>query len=146
MTDNRTASSIDLAFQKHHTPVGDLYVAARHGRMKRCFSRDTAIRHLAHFLASHAFAVSGFEKRYPDVQKIHPDKPDLTCWLRGDLTHEYRQAHQRTVRRLRRILARKREMQKWCAKWDAFHDRYVQEREELQACKPEGVRNGSQHI
>ncbi|STS78659.1 Uncharacterised protein [Klebsiella pneumoniae] len=39
MIDNRTASAIDLALQKHHTPVGDLYAAIRHGRMKRCFSR-----------------------------------------------------------------------------------------------------------
>ncbi|EIX9329101.1 hypothetical protein MLP23_003945, partial [Klebsiella pneumoniae] len=53
--------------------------------------------------------------------------------------------HQRTVRRLRRILARKREMQKWCKKWDAMHDRYVKEREELQACKPAEVRNASEH-
>ncbi|MFT8077282.1 hypothetical protein ACMYL5_23495, partial [Salmonella enterica subsp. enterica serovar Typhimurium] len=27
MLDNRTASAIDLALQKHHTPVGDLYAA-----------------------------------------------------------------------------------------------------------------------
>lgn len=56
MTDNRTASAIDLALQKYDTPVGDLYVAMRHGRMKRFFSRDTAIRWLAHFLTSHSFA------------------------------------------------------------------------------------------
>lgn len=49
MIDNRTASAIDLALQKYDTPVGDLYAAIRHGRMKRCFSRDTAIRWLAHF-------------------------------------------------------------------------------------------------
>lgn len=143
MNDNRTASAIDLAFQKYHTPVGDLFVAARHGRMKRCFSRDTAIRHLAHFLASHAFASSGFLERHPDVRKTGPDGE---VWLRGNVTLEYFEAHQRTVRRLRRILASKREAQKWLAKWDAFHDRYVKEREELQACKPAGVRNGSQHI
>lgn len=34
-----------LALQKHPTPVGDLFAAIRHGRMKRCFSRDTAIRY-----------------------------------------------------------------------------------------------------
>lgn len=50
MIDNRTASAIDLAFQIHHTPVGNLFVAMRHGRMKRCFSRDTAIRYLAFFI------------------------------------------------------------------------------------------------
>ena len=66
-------------------------------------------------------------------------------WRRGETTDKYHRAHQRTVRRLRRILARKREMQKWCEKWDAMHDRYVKEREELQASKPAEVRNASQH-
>ncbi|HBV5662680.1 TPA: hypothetical protein NBL13_004880 [Klebsiella pneumoniae] len=145
MIDNRTASAIDLALQKHHTPVGDLYVAIRHGRMKRCFSRGTAISWLAHFLTSHAFARSGFTQRHPDVQVVHPLKPELIHWQRGAVTTEYFNAHQRTVRRLRRILARKREMQKWCEKWDAMHDRYVKEREELQASKPAEVRNASQH-
>ncbi|HCB0703001.1 TPA: hypothetical protein MYM08_005139, partial [Klebsiella pneumoniae] len=50
MIDNRTVSAIDLALQKHPTPVGDLFAAIRHGRMKRCFSRDTAIRYLAFFM------------------------------------------------------------------------------------------------
>ncbi|EHC94157.1 hypothetical protein LTSEUGA_1375 [Salmonella enterica subsp. enterica serovar Uganda str. R8-3404] len=40
------------------------------------------------------------------------------------------------MRRIRRILERKRNMQKWLEKWDAMHDRYVKEREELQASKP----------
>ena len=137
MTDNRTASAIDLAFQKHHTPVGDLYVAIRHGRMKRCFSRDTAIRYLAYFLTSHAFAVSSFKERHPDTREM---RPEGEVWVRGSTTPEYHQAHQRTIRRLRLILARKREMQKWCAKWDAFHDRYVREHQELQAIRPEGVK------
>ncbi|ENL0403854.1 hypothetical protein AB4R22_003777 [Salmonella enterica] len=48
----------------------------------------------------------------------------------------YHRAHQRCVRRLRRILARKREMGKWYQKWDSMHERYVKEREELQASKP----------
>jgi hypothetical protein len=64
MIDNRTASAIDLAFQIHHTPVGNLFVAMRHGRMKRCFSRDTAIRYLAFFMTTEAFRRSGFEQRY----------------------------------------------------------------------------------
>ncbi|EPV7997730.1 hypothetical protein ACWAG2_005404, partial [Klebsiella pneumoniae] len=96
MIDNRTASAIDLALQKHHTPVGDLYVAIRHGRMKRCFSRGTAISWLAHFLTSHAFARSGFMQRHPDVQVVHPLKPELTHWQRGAVTLEYFNAHQRT--------------------------------------------------
>lgn len=141
MIDNRTASTIDLALQKHHTPVGDLYAAIRHGRMKRCFSRNTAISWLAHFLTSHAFALSGFKQCHPDflVEKDHGEQ----LWHRGETTDEYQRAHQRTVRRLRRILARKREMQKWCEKWDAMHDRYVKERADLQAGKPAGVREGA---
>ncbi len=58
MIDNRTVSAIDLALQKHPTPVGDLFAAIRHGRMKRCFSRDTAIRYLAFFMTSRAFGRS----------------------------------------------------------------------------------------
>ena len=136
MIDNRTASAIDLALQKHHTPVGDLFAAIRHGRMKRCFSRDTAILWLAHFLTSHAFTRSGFKQRYPDIQVISATNPESNHWERGAVTREYFNAHRRTVRRLRRILARKREMQKWCEKWDAMHDRYVKERSELQVSKP----------
>lgn len=142
MIDNRTVSAIDLALQKHPTPVGDLFAAIRHGRMKRCFSRDTAIRYLAFFMTSRAFGRSGFKQRYPDVQVIHPLNPELSSWQRGAVTTEYFNAHKRTVRRLRRILARKREMQKWCEKWDAMHDRYVKERADLQAGKPAGVREG----
>lgn len=139
MNDKRTVSMIDLALQKHDTPVGPLFVAVRHGRIKKCFTRDTAIRYLAFFMTSEAFERSGFEQRHPDVQAVHPLKPELNCWLRGGVTHEYFMAHQRCVRRLRRILARKREMEKWCEKWDAMHERYVKEVDALQAIKPEGV-------
>jgi|SRR5690606_1648620 len=140
MIDNRTASAIDLALQKHDTPVGPLFVAALHGRMKKCFSRDTAIRYLAFFMTSHAFERSGFQQRHPDVQAVHPLNPELNCWQRGGVTTEYFMAHQRCVRRLRRILKHKREAQKWCDKWDAMHDRYVKERDELKVTKPAGVR------
>lgn len=34
MNDKRTVSMIDLALQKHDTPVGPLFVAVRHGRIK----------------------------------------------------------------------------------------------------------------
>ena len=138
MIDNRTASAIDLAFQIHHTPVGNLFVAIRHGRMKRGFSRDTAPRYLAFFMTTQAFEASGFMCRHPDVKVSHPVHSEV--WERGGVTKEYHFAHQRCVRRLRRILARKREMQKWCAKWDAMHDRFVKEVDELQANKPEGIR------
>ncbi|EMX9222920.1 hypothetical protein ACF97O_000885 [Citrobacter koseri] len=134
MIDNRTASVIDLALQKHDTPAGPLFVARRHGRIKKCFSRDTAIRYLAFFMTTWAFEASGFRCRHPDVKVCHPVHGEV--WQRGGVTKEYHFAHQRCERRLRRILARKREMQKWCAKWDAFHDRVVKEQAELQTSKP----------
>ncbi|CAH6053628.1 MULTISPECIES: hypothetical protein [Citrobacter] len=140
MTDNRTVSAIDLALQKHDTPVGPLFVAVRHGRTKKCFTRDTAIRYLAFFMTTEAFSRSSFEQRYPDVQAVHHLNPELNCWQRGGVTVEYIGAHQRCVRRLRRILAIKRDMTKWCEKWDSMHDRYTKEVDELQACKPEGIR------
>ncbi len=137
MNDKRTASMIDLALQKHDTPVGPLFVAVRHGRIKKCFTQDTAIRYLAFFMTSEAFYRSGFEQRHPDVRI---DRDDIQMWRRGETTAEYLAAHQRTIRRLRRLLARKREMQKWCAAWDAMHDRYVKEVAALQSNKPDGVR------
>jgi len=140
MIDNRTASVIDQALKTHDTPVGPLFVAQRHGRIKKCFSRDTAIRYLAFFMTTWAFEASGFQCRHPDVLAVHSLNPELNCWQRGGVTHEYFMAHQRCVRRLRRILARKRAMQKWCEKWDAMHDRFVKEVDKLQASKPEGVR------
>ncbi|EHD9189852.1 hypothetical protein Q2589_003271 [Salmonella enterica] len=138
MIDNRTASAIDLALQKHHTPVGPLFVAMRHGRMKRCFSRDTAIRWLAYFMTTRAFEASGFKCRHPDAKVVHPVHGEKR--LRGNVTCEYHMAHKRCIRRLRRILARKREIQTWYAKWRSMHDRYIKEQKELQASKPEGIR------
>lgn len=139
MTDKRTFSAIDLALQKYKTPFGPLFVAAHYGRIKKCFSRDTAIRYLAFFMTTKTFERSGFQCRHPDAQRIHPVNPELNRWERGGVTHEYYMAHQRCMRRLRRILAYKREMQQWCEKWDAFHDRVVKEQAALQACKPEGI-------
>lgn len=136
MNDKRTVSMIDLALQKYDTPVGPLFVASRHGRMKKCFSRGTAIRYLAFFMTTEAFSRSGFEQRHP---RVRIDRDDREVWRDGETKAEYLAAHQRCVRRLRRILASKREMEKWCEKWDAMHDRYVKEQAKLQANKPEGV-------
>ncbi len=137
MIDNRTVSEIDLALQKHSTPVGPLFVVARHGRQKKCFSRDTAIRYLAFFMTTEAFRRSGFQQRHP---RVRIDRDDMEVWRDGETKAEYLAAHQRCERRLRRILNRKREMQKWCEKWDSMHDRYTKEVNELQSCKPEGIR------
>jgi hypothetical protein len=110
MNDKRTVSMIDLALQKHDTPVGPLFVAVRHGRIKKCFTQDTAIRYLAFFMTTEAFERSGFPQRHP---RVRIDRDDREVWRDGETKAEYLAAHQRCVRRLRRILARKREMEKW---------------------------------
>jgi len=137
MIDNRTASAIDLALQKHDTPAGPLFVAKRHGRIKKCFTQETAIRYLAFFMTSHAFEQSGFSQRHP---RVRIDRDDREVWRDGETTSHYLAAHQRCVRRLRRIITLKRGAVQWCEKWDDLHNRYVKERDELQASKPQGVR------
>jgi hypothetical protein len=136
MKDNRTNSAIDQAIRIYETPAGPLFVAARHGRIKKCFTRDTAIRYLAFFMTTQAFGMSGFKQRHPQVRI---DRDDMEIWRDGETTAEYLSAHQRCMRRLRRILARKRAMQKWHERWESMHDRYVKDVAALQASKPAGM-------
>ncbi len=90
------------ALQKHHTPVGDLYAATRHGRMKRCFTGlprsagwptfDIALFHTVRLKAA----------PHPDflVEQDHGEQ----VWRRGETTDAYHRAHQRNlIRRLRLI-------------------------------------------
>lgn len=135
MIDNRTASAIDQAFERKPQIV---YVVSLHGYVKRCFSRDTALKHLAKFMTAKVFQHAGLPAEYAPVREM---RPEGEVWVRQGITNEFNRAHQRCIRRLRRILAKKREMQKWCERWDAMHDSYVKEREELQATKPTGVRS-----
>lgn len=81
MNDKRTVSMIDLALQKHDTPVGPLFVAVRHGRTKKCFTRDTAIRYLAFFMTTEAFERSGFPQRHP---RERIDRADMEVWRDGE--------------------------------------------------------------
>ncbi|EBB2473984.1 hypothetical protein CJE62_22785 [Salmonella enterica] len=134
MIDNRTASAIDLAFRKVPQPV---YVVMRHSDVKRCFSRDTALNHLARFMTKEVFRRAGIPVEYAPVREM---RPEGEVWVTQGITDEFQRAHQRCVRRLRRILARKREMQKWCEKWGAMHDRFVKEVDALQSSKPQGIR------
>ncbi|EDS8889516.1 hypothetical protein GQC79_004486 [Salmonella enterica] len=130
----RNSDAIDLALQKYDTPVGQVYFVQRNGWKRRTLSRKAALNSLAYFMVVDVFLLFGWPLRYPDI----PLSPEHV--QRGELTVEYREAHKRCVRRLRRILARKREIQKWHAKWRSMHDRYVKEQKELQASKPEGIR------
>ncbi|EBY2669461.1 TPA: hypothetical protein R3800_003332 [Salmonella enterica subsp. enterica serovar Virchow] len=118
MLDNRTASAIVLAFKRKPLPV---YVVSRHGYVKRCFSRDTALQHLAKFMATKVFWCAGLPVEYAAVREM---RPEGEVWVRQGRTVEFNQAHQRCIRRLRRILTRKREIQKWNEKYDAWAVRW----------------------
>ncbi|ECT1022387.1 hypothetical protein DPO11_20450 [Salmonella enterica] len=119
-------TAIYRAFQKFDTPAGSVYLVNRHGNIRRCFSRERALFHLAKFMVTRTFRRSGLRLRYPNI-RISPGVEQL-----GDLTADYHFAHERCVRRLRRLLARKREIQKWNEKYDAW----VAQREELMKQKP----------
>jgi hypothetical protein len=116
-------ATIEMEFRKYDTPAGPLFWVYRHGRMKKCLSRDTALRYLAYFMTDKAFRKSGFKQRYPDMQVLNPVNPEMVTWKRGALTNEYCHAHDRCVRRLRRILARIRQRHEWQTKWNAFVER-----------------------
>lgn len=139
MNDIKTITeSITVAFQKYDTPVGPLFVAKRYGRIKKCFSRDTAIRHLAFFMTTMVFERSGIQQRHPDEKVSAPGVPH-EMWRKGESTDEYLAAHQRCVRRLRRLLDLQRAKAGWRKKWESMHDRYAKEVAALQSCRPEGV-------
>ncbi|EAA1832534.1 hypothetical protein EYA31_24130 [Salmonella enterica subsp. enterica serovar Napoli] len=118
MLDNRTASAIDLAFKRKPLPV---YVVSRHGYVKRCFSCDTALQHLAKFMTTKVFWCAGLPVEYAAVREM---RPEGEVWVRQGRTVEFNRAHQRCIRRLRRILTRKREIQKWNEKYDAWAVRW----------------------
>ena len=50
------ADGINAALTLSETPV---FFITRHGRYKKCFSRNTAINHLAHFMTHKVFERAG---------------------------------------------------------------------------------------
>ncbi|MFI7783474.1 hypothetical protein EN46_06710 [Citrobacter amalonaticus] len=121
MTDNRTVSAIDLAFQKFDTPVGPVYFVERHRRTKKCFSRSSAINRLIHFMVQHVFD----KCEIPTHEGAYEREVDgVIHFSRGELTGRYWRAYNRTYYRVLRIMARKREIQKWNKKYDAWAVRW----------------------
>ena len=131
---HKTAECANKYAHELHAEFTQLLMPAITRTDVKVAGRFTSLLNELCFMTTRAFEASGFMCRHPDV-KVHGE-----VWERGDITKEYHFAHQRCVRRLRRILARKRDMQKWCEKWDAMHDRFVKEVDALQASKPEGIR------
>ncbi|ECM3181864.1 hypothetical protein QB94_16735 [Salmonella enterica subsp. enterica serovar Newport] len=126
-------TAIDKAFQKFDTPVGPVYFVERRGWKRRTFTRKTALNSLAYFIVVDVFLMFGWPLRYPDIP-LGPGRVQ-----QGDLTVECRKAHERCVRRLRRILARKSEIQKWHSRWVVTYERHAKERNDLLAVKPSEI-------
>ncbi|MCW2485752.1 hypothetical protein J5069_07555 [Candidatus Symbiopectobacterium sp. NZEC127] len=117
---------IDAAFQLKDLPV---YVVYRHGRYKKCFSRDTAINRLAHFMTEKVYARAGIRSHQPDTRIV---RNGVEMWQRGEVLPKYREAHARCERRIRRLLAHKRKIKDWQKRYDAW----VAKRDELMKSKP----------
>ena len=121
-----TTSSIDSAFAKEQQPV---YVVSRHGYSRRFLSRNAALSNLAHYMVTKTFRRAGLNTNEPDEPVF---SNGVLVNRMGQHTQQYLFAHNRCVRRLRLILARKREMQKWTKKYDAW----VAHRDQLMKQKP----------
>lgn len=116
---------IDDAFQLKQQPV---YVVTRHGRSKKSFSRETAIRSLAHFMVQKTFDRAGVPTHEGGYQK---EEGGVIHFHRGEITLGYWQAHHRCERRIRKLLARKREKEKWqreYGEWASKHDDLMKRR------------------
>lgn len=109
---------IDDAFQLKQQPV---YVVTRHGRSKKSFSRETAIRRLAHFMVQKTFDRAGVPTHEGGYQK---EEDGITHFHRGEITLGYWQAHHRCERRIRKLLARKREKEKWQREYDEWASKH----------------------
>ncbi|HFD7737995.1 TPA: hypothetical protein ACF54C_001735 [Serratia marcescens] len=105
---------IDDAFQLKQQPV---YVVTRHGRSKKSFSRETAIRRLAHFMVQKTFDRAGVPTHEGGYQK---EEGGVIHFHRGEITLGYWQAHHRCERRIRKLLARKRDKEKWQREYDEW--------------------------
>ncbi|EIX9711400.1 hypothetical protein RQD06_001427 [Klebsiella pneumoniae] len=120
MTDNKEYSAIDSAFGVRKSPV---YVICRHGRRRRFLSRSSALNNLVHFMVQFVFDKQGISTHEGGYERQNDDTGCIE-FSRGQLTERYWDAHHRTYRRLIRIMARKRQIQKWKDRHDALTHKY----------------------
>lgn len=117
---------IEIAFQLKPEPV---YFVMRHGRRKKCFSRETAINRLAHFMTEKVFKRAGVSS---SIGETYTEVDGCIHWNRGESSPEYISAHKRCMRRIRRLLAKQREMLKWQKKYEKWSSQHI----ELMKTKP----------
>jgi hypothetical protein len=118
MTTSKVKTGIDAAFSR---PLRPVYIVTRHGYRKRCLSRSAALNNLAHYMTTHVFRLVGIRTHHPDMPV---QRDGVIVHQLGLPTEVYLSAHARCIRRIRRLLARKREIQQWQEKHDALTDRY----------------------
>ena len=117
---------IEIAFQLRPEPV---YFVMRHGRRKKCLSRETAINRLAHFMTEKVFKRAGVSSR---VGEKYTQVDGCIHWERGEPSPRYIASHNRCMRRIRRLLAKQREMLKWQKKYEKWSSQHI----ELMKTKP----------
>ncbi|QGY29045.1 hypothetical protein [Pantoea cypripedii] len=110
--------AIDESFRIVQSPV---FVVTRHGWSKRCLSRSAAINNLAHYMVTKTFCRAGIETNDPMYDEW--DQPIANSI--GKHTQQYLFAHNRCARRIRRILAKKREFKAWVAKHEELKQQYA---------------------
>lgn len=115
---------IEDAFRKIDMPV---YVIYRHGVYKRYLSRSAAIERLARVMTSHVFRVLDLPVRYDSIFD-----PQKNAWVLGGRTEDYFNCKDRAKRRILRLLAKRRENEKW----DKEYRQWVEKRDELYSRKP----------
>ncbi len=112
--------AIDESFRIVQSPV---FVVTRHGWSKRCLSRSAAINNLAHYMVSKAFRRSGIETN----EACEPVFVNgVFAYKAGGHTQQYLAAHVRCTRRIRRILAKKREFKAWVDKHEEIKQQYAE--------------------
>lgn len=112
--------AIDESFRIEQSPV---FVVTRHGWSKRCLSRSAAINNLAHYMVSKTFRRAGLETNEAyEPQFIN----GVFAYKAGGHTKQYLSAHNRCTRRIRRILAKKREFKAWVAKHEEIKQQYAE--------------------
>lgn len=88
------------ALQRVSAPV---YVVSRYGKTFRCFTRNTAIKRLAHYMTQQMFYRAGIKTRA--VTRI--DRDDVAIHYINKPTQRYWDAQAKCERRIRKLLSRK---------------------------------------
>ncbi|WP_312274832.1 hypothetical protein [Pseudescherichia sp.] len=124
---SKKTNGIAAAFGSRKETV---YVVNRHGRRRRFLSRSSALNNLAHIMVQFVFDKQGKPTHAGGYERQREDGV-IEC-NRGELTEQYWNAHHRTHRRMMKLLAHQRAVEKWNQRWDAW----VSQREELLKQKP----------